>query len=58
MLEHLEHEWEEVPPCVYCIPCRCRLYQGELPPGRADKEQMVNSLDSLFTRLEEDDVSV
>lgn len=29
--EHADHEWVEVPPCVYCKPCKVRLYQGELP---------------------------
>ena len=28
---HEDHEWREVPPCVYCVPCGLRLYQGSLP---------------------------
>lgn len=28
---HEEHEWREVPPCVYCVLCDVRLYQGSLP---------------------------
>lgn len=31
LIEHGEHEWEEIPPCVYCKPCRVRLYQGSIP---------------------------
>ena len=31
---HAEHEWEEVPPCVYCKPCKVRLYQGSIPASK------------------------
>jgi hypothetical protein len=31
---HLEHEWREVPPCVYCVPCDVRLYQGSIPASK------------------------
>jgi len=29
--EHREHQWREIPPCVYCVDCDIRLYQGSLP---------------------------
>lgn len=29
--EHRDHEWKEVHPCVYCVPCNIRLYHGSLP---------------------------
>ena len=30
-LGHEDHEWREVPPCVYCVDCDVRLYQGSIP---------------------------
>lgn len=27
---HDEHEQKQVGPCVYCVPCNVRLYQGKL----------------------------
>ena len=29
--QHRDHEWREVPPCVYCVPCDVRLFQGSIP---------------------------
>ena len=32
--EHKDHEWEGIPPCVYCKPCKVRLYQGSIPASK------------------------
>ncbi len=29
--KHAGHEWKEVPPCVYCVTCNERLYEGSIP---------------------------
>lgn len=31
LTEHAEHPWHQVGRCVYCGPCRERLYQGTMP---------------------------
>jgi hypothetical protein len=31
---HEPHEWQQVGPCVYCVPCNIRLYQGTLPEDK------------------------
>lgn len=36
--EHEDHEWTEIAPCVYCVPCNVRLYQGTLPESRLAPE--------------------
>lgn len=30
---HMDHPWEKVGRCVFCVPCGERLYQGTIPEG-------------------------
>ena len=34
---HADHELQEIDPCVYCVPCNVRLYQGRLPEGHPNR---------------------
>jgi len=47
MMEHKDHIWVEVSPCIYCDDCNVRLYQGTLPDNQ---EEMCLFLDSLEVR--------
>lgn len=46
---HADHEWREVPPCVYCVPCGERLYQGSLP---AEKDPALAAKRAACEHLE------
>lgn len=34
LAEHAEHPWEQIGRCVYCGPCRKRLFQGTFDPSK------------------------
>ena len=46
-LDHKDHEWELISPCVYCKDCGIRLYHGGLPESQQAKEDTIKTLDSL-----------
>ncbi len=42
--DHIDHEWVEVRPCVYCKPCGVRLYQGRLPKDKAATARAMDEI--------------
>ena len=48
--DHVDHDWEQIDKCVYCIPCKIRLYQGRLGLGinPVDKVRQAQFLDDII----------
>lgn len=56
LMDHVDHEWKLVKPCVYCVPCNLRLYQGSIPKNKHAHAQWMDALISA-ARNEKPDAS-
>lgn len=55
LLAHKDHPKRQVGPCVYCIPCGVRLYQGEDPNAEPDPREEPDFEDWLRWNTPTDD---
>lgn len=46
---HRDHEWKKRGGCVYCVPCKVRLYHGDLPK---DKKGFSDAYDDIIRAAE------
>jgi hypothetical protein len=51
---HVDHEWKQVDPCVYCDQCGTRLYQGQAPDSAEEKQAMAAIFDGIHNKIAAD----